>query len=33
LLTVGALGLLLSGAAVIWSPVRQHRRLPNVAAQ
>ena len=28
LLTVGVLGLLLSVAAVIWSPVRHHRRLP-----
>jgi len=33
LLTVGALGLLLSGAAMIWSPVRAHRRLPNVAVE
>ncbi len=32
LLTVGALGLLLSGAAVIWSPVRQHRTLPAVSS-
>ncbi len=32
LLTVGALGLLLSGATVIWSPVLAHRRLPIVAA-
>ena len=31
LLTVGALGLLLSGAVVFWSPVRQHRTLPAVA--
>jgi MFS family permease len=29
LLTVAALGLVLSVAAVIWSPVRQHRRLPS----
>jgi len=28
LLTVAVLGLLLSVAAVIWSPVRDHRRLP-----
>jgi MFS family permease len=28
LLTVAALGLVLSVAAVIWSPVRHHRRLP-----
>jgi predicted MFS family arabinose efflux permease len=28
LLTVGALGLALAGAAVFWSPVRQHRELP-----
>jgi predicted MFS family arabinose efflux permease len=28
LLTVGALGLALAAAAVLWSPVRQHRELP-----
>jgi predicted MFS family arabinose efflux permease len=28
LLTVGVLGLMLSVAAVLWSPVRSHRRLP-----
>jgi MFS family permease len=28
LLTVGVLGLVLSAAVVIWSPVRHHRRLP-----
>ena len=28
LLTVGILGLVLSGAAVLWSPVRRHRTLP-----
>jgi predicted MFS family arabinose efflux permease len=28
LLTVGILGLALSGAAVLWSPVRRHRTLP-----
>ncbi|MEO8509411.1 MAG: MFS transporter [Betaproteobacteria bacterium] len=32
LLTVGALGLVLSAAAVLWSPVRRHRTLPGVAA-
>ena len=32
LLTVGALGLVLSAAAVLWSPVRRHRTLPAVAA-
>ena len=31
LLTVGVLGLLLSAAAVLWSPVREHRRLPQHA--
>ena len=29
LLVVGVLGLLLSGAAVLWSPVRRHRALPD----
>ena len=29
LLTVGVLGLLLSAAAVLWSPVRRHRTLPD----
>jgi MFS family permease len=33
LLTVGVLGLLLSAAAVLWSPVRRHRALPAVAAE
>jgi len=33
LLTVGVLGLLLSVAAVIWSPVRHHRRLPAHAPE
>jgi len=28
LLTVGVLGLALSGAALMWSPVRRHRTLP-----
>ena len=32
LLTVGALGLVLSAAAVLWSPVRRHRALPAEAA-
>jgi MFS family permease len=32
LLTVGALGLALAAAAVLWSPVRQHRELPASAA-
>jgi hypothetical protein len=31
LLTIGVLGLALSGAAVAWSPVRRHRKLPAVA--
>lgn len=31
LLTVGILGLLLSAAAVLWSPVRRHRSLPEPA--
>ena len=33
LLTVGVLGLVLAGAAVIWSPVRRHRQLPAPAAE
>jgi uncharacterized membrane protein len=33
LLTVGVLGLLLSAAAVVWSPVRRHRTLPAPAAE
>jgi MFS family permease len=33
LLTVGALGLVLSAAAVLWSPVRRHQSLPAVAAE
>jgi len=33
LLAVGALGLVLSAAAVLWSPVRRHQRLPAVAAE
>jgi len=33
LLTVGVLGLVLSAAAVLWSPVRRHRVLPAVAAE
>ncbi len=32
LLVIGVLGLLLSGAAVAWSPVRRHRTLPAVAS-
>lgn len=32
LLTVGVLGLVLSAASVLWSPVRRHRALPAVAA-
>ncbi len=32
LLTVGVLGLVLTAAAVVWSPVRQHHRLPAVAS-
>ena len=31
LLTVGVLGLILTAAAVYWSPVRQHMKLPAVA--
>jgi hypothetical protein len=33
LLTIGVLGLLLSAAAVLWSPVGRHRSLPAVAAE
>ncbi len=33
LLTVGILGLLLSAAAVVWSPVRGHRTLPASAVE
>ena len=33
LLTVGMLGLVLSAAAVLWSPVRAHRRLPAVSVE
>ena len=32
LLTIGVLGLLLAAAAVIWSPVRRHHKLPAVAS-
>jgi len=32
LLTVGVLGLALAAAAVLWSPVRRHRKLPAVAS-
>ncbi len=32
LLTVGVLGLALSAAAVLWSPLRRHHKLPAVAA-
>jgi len=32
LLVIGGLGLVLSGAAVAWSPVRRHRQLPAVAS-
>ena len=31
LLTVGVLGLVLAAAAVLWSPVRRHRKLPAIA--
>jgi hypothetical protein len=31
LLTIGVLGLLLVGIAILWSPVRRHRTLPAVA--
>jgi len=33
LLTVGALGLMLAVAAVLWSPVRRHHALPAVVAE
>jgi predicted MFS family arabinose efflux permease len=33
LLTVAALGLVLSVAAVLWSPVRHHRQLPAHASE
>jgi MFS family permease len=33
LLTVGALGLALAVGAVLWSPVRRHRKLPAVAGE
>jgi MFS family permease len=33
LLTVGALGLALAAAAVLWSPVRRHQSLPAAAAE
>jgi hypothetical protein len=33
LLTVGVLGLVLSAAAVLWSPVRKHRVLPAVSVE
>ena len=33
LLTVGVLGLMLSAAAVVWSPVRRHHTLPAPAAE
>ena len=32
LLTIGVLGLLLAAAAVLWSPVRRHHKLPAVAS-
>ena len=32
LLTIGVLGLALAAAAVAWSPVRRHRKLPAVAS-
>lgn len=32
LLTIGVLGLVLAAGAVLWSPVRRHRKLPAVAA-
>jgi hypothetical protein len=31
LLTVGVLGLILTAAAVFWSPVRRHMKLPAIA--
>jgi MFS family permease len=33
LLTVGVLGLVLSGSAVLWSPVRGHHKLPATAIE
>jgi predicted MFS family arabinose efflux permease len=33
LLTIGALGLMLAAAAILWSPVRRHRQLPSVAGE
>jgi MFS family permease len=33
LLTIGVLGMLLAAAAVVWSPVRRHRKLPAVASE
>ena len=33
LLTVGVLGLLLAGGAVLWSPVRRHQTLPAAIAE
>ena len=32
LLTIGVLGVMLAAAAVVWSPVRRHRKLPAVAS-
>jgi hypothetical protein len=32
LLTVGVLGLILTAAAVFWSPVRRHMKLPAIAS-
>jgi MFS family permease len=33
LLTIGVLALVLTGAAVLWSPVRRHQKLPAVASE
>ncbi len=33
LLTIGALGLALAAAAILWSPVRRHRHLPSAAGE
>ncbi len=33
LLTIGALGLALAAAAILWSPVRRHRQLPSTAGE
>jgi uncharacterized membrane protein len=33
LLTVGVLALMLVAGAVIWSPVRRHRKMPVVASE